>query len=38
MTAGWQYAVVRAIRAETATAKTFRLQLTDPVRHVAGQH
>jgi ferredoxin-NADP reductase len=27
-----------AIRAETARAKTFRLALTNPVRHLAGQH
>ena len=38
MTTGWQYAVVVAIRAETPTAKTFRLQLPTAVRHVAGQH
>jgi ferredoxin-NADP reductase len=34
----WQHATVTDIRTETARAKTFRLQLEHPVRHVAGQH
>jgi ferredoxin-NADP reductase len=34
----WQTATVVAIRAETDTAKTFRLALERPVRHRAGQH
>ncbi|WP_329260360.1 ferredoxin reductase [Actinoallomurus sp. NBC_01490] len=34
----WQTATVTDIRAETRTAKTFRLELADPRRHLAGQH
>jgi ferredoxin-NADP reductase len=34
----WQTARVVAIRPETARAKTFRLALTGPSRHRAGQH
>jgi ferredoxin-NADP reductase len=34
----WQTARVVAIRDETPTAKTFRLALDAPTRHVAGQH
>jgi ferredoxin-NADP reductase len=34
----WQTATVTDIRAETATAKTFRLELAVPHRHLAGQH
>jgi ferredoxin-NADP reductase len=34
----WQTATVVAIRAETDTAKTFRLALERPVHHRAGQH
>jgi ferredoxin-NADP reductase len=34
----WQVARVVAVRPETARAKTFRLALTEPQRHVAGQH
>jgi ferredoxin-NADP reductase len=34
----WQPATVTAIRTETARAKTFRLALSRPLRHVAGQH
>ncbi len=34
----WQSATVVAIRAETATAKTFRLALAEPSPHLAGQH
>ncbi len=34
----WQPATVVAIATETARAKTFRLTLSRPVRHVAGQH
>jgi ferredoxin-NADP reductase len=37
-TEGWQSATVLDIRDETARAKTFRLALDRPVRHVAGQH
>ncbi|MGQ0618136.1 MAG: ferredoxin reductase [Acidimicrobiia bacterium] len=34
----WQFATVVAIRAETPTAKSFRLALSRPVPHRAGQH
>jgi ferredoxin-NADP reductase len=34
----WQAATVLATRQETATARTIRLALAEPVRHVAGQH
>jgi ferredoxin-NADP reductase len=34
----WQSATVRTIRAETATAKTFVLDLERPARYLAGQH
>ncbi|HEY1831692.1 MAG TPA: FAD-binding oxidoreductase [Acidimicrobiales bacterium] len=34
----WETATVVAIRRETVRAKTFRLALRDPVRHLAGQH
>jgi ferredoxin-NADP reductase len=34
----WQQATVTEIRPETATAKTFRLALTDPSPYLAGQH
>jgi ferredoxin-NADP reductase len=34
----WQHATVTAILTETARAKTFRLALARPVRHLAGQH
>lgn len=34
----WESATVVAIRAETARAKTFRLALSHPGRHLAGQH
>ena len=34
----WQTATVIGIRAETARAKTFRLALAQPSRHLAGQH
>ena len=34
----WQHATVAAITTETARAKTFRLALSRPVRHSAGQH
>jgi ferredoxin-NADP reductase len=34
----WQLAEVLAIREETPTAKTYRLALPQPSRHVAGQH
>lgn len=34
----WQQATVTGIRTETATAKTFRLALTDPSPYLAGQH
>jgi ferredoxin-NADP reductase len=34
----WETATVTAIRSETATAKTFRLRLGHPSRHIAGQH
>jgi ferredoxin-NADP reductase len=34
----WRVATVVAIRAETRRAKTFRLRLDEPVRHLAGQH
>jgi ferredoxin-NADP reductase len=35
---GWQSATVLDIRDETERAKTFRLALDRPVRHIAGQH
>lgn len=35
---GWQDATVVAVTAETARAKTFRLALSRPVRHLPGQH
>jgi len=34
----WQTATVSAIRSETSKAKTFRLSLGVPSRHLAGQH
>jgi ferredoxin-NADP reductase len=34
----WQPATVVEIRRETATAKTFRLQLAEPANYLAGQH
>ena len=34
----WQTATVVGIRDETARAKTFRLRLEAPARHLAGQH
>ncbi|HEY2520342.1 MAG TPA: FAD-binding oxidoreductase [Streptosporangiaceae bacterium] len=34
----WQMATVSGIRRETATAKTFQLQLPTPVPYLAGQH
>ncbi len=34
----WQTATVSAIRAETKTAKTFVLDLEQPVQYLAGQH
>jgi ferredoxin-NADP reductase len=34
----WQSAVVREVRIETPTAKTFRLELSQPRRHLPGQH
>jgi ferredoxin-NADP reductase len=34
----WQMATVTEIRRETATAKTFRLELPTPVPYLAGQH
>ena len=34
----WQPATVSDIRPETSTAKTFRLRLSGPARHKAGQH
>lgn len=34
----WQNARVLAVREETPTAKTYRLQLPEPRRHLAGQH
>jgi ferredoxin-NADP reductase len=34
----WEPATVAAIHDETATAKTFRLRLTHPSTHLAGQH
>ena len=34
----WQAATVLSVRSETATAKTFRLQLGRPSAHLAGQH
>jgi ferredoxin-NADP reductase len=36
--ATWRVATVVGIRDETATAKTFRLRLEEPSRHLAGQH
>ncbi len=35
---GWQTAVVVAVKDETATAKSFRLRLSGPSGHLAGQH
>ena len=35
---GWQTATVTDVRHETANAKTFRLALPAPSRHLAGQH
>jgi ferredoxin-NADP reductase len=37
-TTTWQTATVVAIRPETARAKTFRLKLSEPTQHLAGQH
>ena len=34
----WQTATVVGVEDETATAKTFRLALAEPSRHLAGQH
>jgi ferredoxin-NADP reductase len=34
----WQEAKVVEIRRETATAKTFRMELAEPSEHLAGQH
>jgi ferredoxin-NADP reductase len=34
----WQHATVTAILTESARAKTFRLALPRPLRHLAGQH
>jgi ferredoxin-NADP reductase len=34
----WQSATVLAVRDETPTAKTYRLRLPEPRRHLAGQH
>lgn len=34
----WQSATVLAVRAETPNAKTFRLRLPQPRRHLPGQH
>jgi ferredoxin-NADP reductase len=34
----WQNASVLAVREETPTAKTYRLRLPEPRRHLAGQH
>jgi ferredoxin-NADP reductase len=34
----WQPATVLSVRPETPTAKTFRLRLTRPSTHLAGQH
>jgi ferredoxin-NADP reductase len=34
----WQLATVADVRAETATAKTFRLRLPEPRPHLAGQY
>ncbi len=34
----WSQATVVAVRPETATAKTFRLRLSQPSPHLAGQH
>ena len=34
----WRDATVVAVRTETPRAKTFRLRLTDPSGHLAGQH
>lgn len=38
MSTRWQAATVVGIRPETSRAKTFRLRLEDPQRHLAGQH
>jgi ferredoxin-NADP reductase len=37
-TSPWQTATVIEVRPETARAKTFRLALAQPSRHLAGQH
>jgi ferredoxin-NADP reductase len=37
-TTSWQPASVIGIRQETKRAKTFRLRLSEPQRHLAGQH
>jgi ferredoxin-NADP reductase len=37
-TSPWQTATVIQVRPETARAKTFRLALAQPSRHLAGQH
>lgn len=37
-TGGWQQATVVEVLPETPTAKTFRLKLTEPGPHLAGQH
>ncbi|MDT7554971.1 MAG: hypothetical protein QOI16_3511, partial [Pseudonocardiales bacterium] len=34
----WQAARVLALRDETANARTYRLRLPEPRRHLAGQH
>jgi ferredoxin-NADP reductase len=34
----WQHATVIDIHSETATAKSFRMQLENPVEYLAGQH
>lgn len=34
----WQVTTVVSVRPETASAKTFRLRLPEPSRHLAGQH
>jgi ferredoxin-NADP reductase len=38
MAIGWQSAELVEVRAETDRASTFRLALSDPVRHLPGQH
>src|SRR5262249_50288890 len=35
---GWQVATVTDLRPETPRVKTFRLALSEPSRHIAGQH